>query len=110
MKRIRSVDYLNFIGQHHCVITGKHPVDCHHESVVRGFMGQQKKYFDYGAIPLDHDIHINERHALGRHGFWTKYDMNPRSVVASLIREYLTTEPEDFDEAQRALRMVSDGA
>lgn len=106
VKGMKSKDYLDFIGQESCPITGKYPVDLHHESLVRRFSGGLKKYFDYGAIPLEHEIHLGERHQMGKVEFWENYGLNPAALVEEYLQRYIDTEPEDKYEAIEALRMV----
>lgn len=106
MKKMLSKEYLDFIGTHACVVTGKYPSECHHEAVTYKFRGDRKRYFDYGAIPLIHEIHLYERHEMGRVAFWDKYELDPKEVVITLIEEYLTLDPLDYDEASEGLELV----
>jgi hypothetical protein len=106
VKKIRSKDYLDFIGQQKCVVTGSHPADCHHESVTRRFSAGMKKYFDFGALPLRHDVHLYERHSMGKVEFWEKYNLNPAELAVNFIEEYLSLAPEDYDVAEEALYMI----
>ena len=109
-KRYKSKQYLNFLADHRCVITGaSYNVDLHHEAVTRRFGGSLKKSFDFGAIPLSHDIHIDERHAWGRHEFWRHYEKDPEEIAINLIEEYLTMEPEDEEVAREALELIQKG-
>jgi len=106
IRGMKSPNYLDFIGTKKCPITGSHPSDCHHESVTRRFSGALKKHFDYGALPLEHEIHLYERHQVGKEEFWSKYDFDPALLVLSYLEEYVSLDPEDKDEAELAIQMV----
>lgn len=106
IKGYKSPDYLDFVGDHRCVITGYDKPDIHHESIVRKYSGGLKKYFDFGAIPLRHDLHLDERHAWGRVPFWEHYDIDPIEVVINLIEEYVSMGPVDIELAEDALEMI----
>lgn len=106
IKGMKSKDYLNFIGQESCPVTGKYPADLHHESLVRRFSGGLKKYFDYGALPLEHEVHLGERHQMGKDLFWKQYGLDPAKLAEDYLTRYIDTGPEDEYEALEALRMV----
>ena len=106
IKGMKSKDYLDFIGSQVCPITGRYPVDCHHESVTRRFSGSLKKHFDYGALPLEHEIHLSGRHNTGKTEFWESHSLDPAELVVEYLIEYIELEPSDVVEAQYALSMV----
>jgi len=108
VKKIKSKSYLDFVGQKNCVVTGNYPVDLHHESVTRKFSAGLKKYFDFGVLPLNHDVHLNERHSMGKQEFWDYYNLNPVDLVVELIEEYLSLNPEDYDVAEEALELIKE--
>jgi len=102
----KSPAYLDFVGEQYCCITGEYPSDIHHESVTRKYSDGLKKYFDFGAVPLAHRVHLDERHGWGKHEFWSHYAVDPVDVVINLIEEYVMMEPEDMELALEALDMV----
>lgn len=104
----KSEDYLEYISELPCIITGSPRADCHHESVLRRFSGGQKRKFDFGALPLEHFIHIEERHGWGKNKFWQHYDMNPVDICVALITVYIERGGKDIDKAEEALRMLID--
>lgn len=90
MKKYKSKEYLEFLGGKRCVVTGsKHP-DLHHES-VGVYKGMHKRWFDFGAIPLNHDVHINQRHSMGAAKFWKRHKKNPLTIAIKQVEEYLDT-------------------
>ena len=105
---MKSKDYLEYIADLPCIITGRYPVDCHHEVVLRKFSGTQKRKFDFGAIPLEHEIHIEHRHGWGKNKFWTHYGYNPIEVCIALLYVYINQGGLDSDKAKEALRMLMD--
>ena len=108
VKKIKSKDYLDYLGGKGCVVSGRTGVDLHHESVTRRFSGASKRYFDFGAVPLNHDIHLNQRHAWGRVTFWEYYAKDPVEIVIELIQEYINEGREDAELAANALEMVKE--
>jgi hypothetical protein len=108
VKTYRSKDYLDYIGGLRCVVTGQRPVSCHHEAVTKVYSRSQKNKFDFGAIPLVHEIHLYERHEWGRSKFWEHYSLNPADVVVGLIEDYISSGGIDSDLASIALEMVKE--
>lgn len=106
VKKIKSEDYLNYLGSMGCFITKRPNPDIHHESVVRSYSGAMKKYFDFGAIPLSHELHLGERHQIGREGFWNKYGYNPVDICIALVTVYIGLGRPDLELAERALEML----
>lgn len=106
IKKIKSKDYLDYLGVKGCVVSGRRNPDIHHESVTRKYSGGLKKYFDFGAIPLDHELHLYGRHELGKVEFWDRYDKDPVKIVIELIEEYIEQGREDAELAINALEMV----
>ena len=102
----KSPSYLDFVGKQNCCITGEYPPDVHHESVTRKYSAALKRYFDFGAVPLMHRTHLDERHGWGKHKFWSHYGVDPVDVVINLIEEYVKLDPEDMELALEALDMV----
>lgn len=109
MNKLKSKDYLNFLSNYPCVVTGKHSVTLHHESVVRKFWASQKKNFDFGALPLDHRIHIDERHGWGRETFWTHYNINPLERCIFFVKAYIADGGIDSELAEEALVLLING-
>ncbi len=101
-----SKDYLSFIRGQRCVISGKSRVTAHHESVTQKYSGGLKKHFDFGAIPMLHEIHLNERHQWGREEFWRHYRKNPVEIVIKLLEKYIDEGGVDTEMATLALSMV----
>lgn len=106
IKKIKSKDYLDYIASLECVVTGRRPVSCHHESVTRKYSGSLKKYFDFGAIPLTHEIHLYERHEWGKQEFWARYELDPVQIVMKLLSEYIELGRDDVELAEDALETV----
>lgn len=107
VKKFKSRDYLEFVAERPCVITGAYSnVDLHHESVLHSYGGALKKYFDFGALPLRHDVHLDERHGWGKHAFWSHYNLNPTLLVMNLIKEYVTLDRADKALAEAALERI----
>lgn len=106
VKKMKSKDYLEYLGGKRCVVSGRSKVDLHHEAIVRKYSGAMKSYFDFGALPLDHDIHLNQRHAWGRLEFWRYYKREPVELVIELIQNYIDEGREDIELAENALEMV----
>jgi hypothetical protein len=104
----KSGDYLNYIADLPCIVTGRRPVDCHHEAVLRKYSGTQKRKFDFGAIPLAHDVHIYQRHEWGKNKFWQHYQYDPIEVCIALLTVYINKGGLDSDKAKEALRMLLD--
>lgn len=104
INKIKSPSYLNFLGSRGCFITGKTSPDLHHEAVHRKYLGGMKKYFDFGAIPLNHELHLYERHQWGREEFWQHYGLDPVDVCIQLLTEYVEDgQGEDLDIAKHYL-------
>ncbi|MFA5626184.1 MAG: hypothetical protein WC965_01750 [Thiohalomonadaceae bacterium] len=105
----KSKSYLMFLGSQPCCITGTtNNVDLHHESLLRKFSGGRKNKFDFGALPLDHGIHLYQRHSWGKEKFWEHYNKNPYEIAERLISRYIDTHPEDIELAENALEMIRD--
>lgn len=106
---MKSKSYLDFVGKHACCVTGKrYNIDLHHESLLWKFSGARKNRFDYGALPIHHAEHLNERHGWGKEAFWEHYGLDPYTIAINLIESYLTTSPEDADKAREAMEMIID--
>lgn len=103
---MKSKDYLDYLGGMGCFITKKPNPDIHHESVVRKYSGAMKKYFDFGAIPLSHEVHLGERHQYGRGPFWEKYGYDPVEICIALVTVYIELGRADFILAEEALEMI----
>lgn len=82
----RSSDYLAWLHHFPCPINGTLPVDAHHASGTRG--GGQKAS-DYGAIPLDHELHM-EYHNIGRESFEKKYNVDMEELTLNYLHRYIT--------------------
>lgn len=108
IRKIKSIDYLDYLSRKRCVVSGKRNPTLHHESVTRKYSGGLKKYFDFGAIPLDHEIHLYERHGWGKSEFWEHYKQDPVSLVIRFISEYISLGREDAELAMNALRMIKE--
>lgn len=105
--KFKSKDYLNYIATKPCCVThSKHQVDCHHESICRNFSGSLKKYFDFGTLPLQHKLHIDTRHQLGRKEFWSHYNLDPKQLVIGYLKEYINLNKVDAILAQEALELI----
>lgn len=106
VKKIKSIDYLEFLSTKPCVVTGGRNIDIHHESLLREFSGGLKNYNDFQALPLDKKLHLYDRHATGKEKFWSKYGINPYDSAILFLSEYLEGGPLDFDEASHYLSML----
>ena len=108
VKKVKSLDYLDYLGSKRCVVSGKREPSLHHESVTRKYTGSMKGYFDFGAIPLDHEIHLYGRHAWGKNHFWEQYNLDPVKIVIELIEGYIEEGREDAELAMNALEMIKE--
>lgn len=106
VKKMKSEDYLNYLGSLRCFITKKPKPTLHHESVVHQYSGAMKKYFDFGAIPLSYELHLGERHQIGREPFWEKYGYDPAAICIALVTVYIGLGRADFELAEEALEML----
>lgn len=106
VKKMKSKDYLDYLGGKRCVVSGQRGTDLHHEAVVRKYSGYMKSYFDFGAMPMSHDIHLNQRHTWGRLEFWRHYQKDPVEIVLELIQNYIDEGREDAELAMNTLEMV----
>lgn len=106
IRKIKSPEYLGFLSNKRCVITGEDWIDIHHESLLSDFRGGMKKYNDFQAIPIAKRLHIYGRHDLGKEKFWSTYGINPYEAAITLIEEYLSYGPEDFDLASEQLEKL----
>lgn len=88
-RKIKSQTYLNYLGKRASVVSGRHPVDLHHEGVFPGFTGGRKSYNDYQALPLTHEEHIGNQsvHQLGGE-FWELNGVDPECKVLMLLTDY----------------------
>lgn len=108
-KSYKSRDYLDFLSRFPCAVTGSRTnIDLHHESLLRRFSGDRKNKFDFGAIPLRHDIHLYERHSTGKEPFWAKYHRNPVELAIYYVQRYIDEGRKDTELAEEALRMLED--
>jgi hypothetical protein len=106
--KVKSVGYLNFLSKQRCVITGSSSFDIHHESLLREYSGSLKSHNDYQALPVSKSLHIHGRHDLGKQKFWAEKKINPYAEAIRLLRMYLLTAPEDFEEASYFLDKIID--
>lgn len=87
---MKSKAYLDFLSSKPCIVTGStENVDLHH---LIGWSEYRKgsKAPDFIAVPLDHDIHLNELHAGGNEPkFFEKYGINPLREVLRYNLEFL---------------------
>ena len=90
-RKIKSEHYLNFIHSKGRSVTGRRGViDAHHESIYPGFRGDRKSYNDYGALPLEHEEHIEGRHGKGM-AWWKEVGLDPKEEALKLLTEYYDT-------------------
>lgn len=106
----KSPGYLNFVAENYpCCVTGTwNNVDLHHESLGKHYSGDAKRKFDFGVVPLEHGLHLYERHEVGSYKFWRKYGKDPLEIAMSMVLAYIDTEPEDKYLAQGALEVMRD--
>lgn len=108
-KEYKSPEYLDFVGGWPCCVTGAtHNVDVHHESLVSRFTGSRKRKFDFGAVPLEHELHLEDRHRVGKTLFWERHDVDPYGVAIDMLTTYLETSPHDYELAEEALELLVD--
>lgn len=108
-KEYKSRGYLEFVGSFPCCVSGKaNNVDVHHEALVRRFSGDRKRKFDFGAVPLDHEIHIEDRHRIGKTLFWSRHGVDPYDVALEILQSYMDTVPDDYELAEEAMELIKD--
>lgn len=104
--KFKSPSYLGFLSKQKCVITGSSSFDIHHESLLREYSGSSKSHNDYQALPVSKSLHIHGRHDLGKQKFWAEKKVNPYVEAIRLLRLYLETAPDDFDDASYFLQKI----
>lgn len=87
-ERIKDKNYLKFIKEQPCVVTGIIGVDPHH--FLTGGMGT--KGSDYATIPLTRELH-NELHNQGVKVFQKKYQVDFWKEMAKLMHVYFVGVP-----------------
>lgn len=106
---MKSKGYLNFVGEYPCCVTGEtHNVDLHHEEFIQQYSGSRKRQFDFGVLPLAHNIHLQERHYMGKDKFWDTYQQDPLEIAIEMVQAYIDSWPEDVELAEEALEMLKD--
>jgi hypothetical protein len=97
--KIKSKEYLEFLSTKKCPITGAVGIHIHHESLLREFSAGLKNHNDFQAIPLDKNLHLQDRHSFGKEKFWAKYKKNPYEIAIQFLSEYIMTAPSDAESA-----------
>ena len=64
---IRDREYLDYLRTCSCVISGRRGDDVDPAHI--GTLGRGVKFHDWGALPLDHDLHMTA-HQMGELSFW----------------------------------------
>lgn len=103
----KSSNYLEYLSGKRCIITGNRRTQAHHESILPGFSGAQKKQCDFTALPLSVRLHI-QRHQMGKIKFWKAYKRDPAQLVIRLLEKYIDNHGTDRDTALQVLQMVKD--
>lgn len=83
MKKRRSIEYLNFVRSHTCVVCGARGVDAHH-LIGHGQHGMNSKASDFLAIPMCRNHH-SELHNQGWRNWEDLYGSQWRYVAAMLL-------------------------
>jgi len=91
-KRYESEDYLAFIRQQTCVVSGKRPCDPHHTRAG----GLSTKCSDHLTVPLYREFH-GECHQIGRKTFQAKYNIDFTECQLELMRKYYENRGEEND-------------
>lgn len=86
--RIQDKNYLKFIREQPCVVTGAYGADPHH--FLTGGIGT--KGSDYATIPLTRELH-NELHDTGQETFQNKYSVDLWREMARLMHLYFIGAP-----------------
>ena len=82
-KTFRSEEYLAFIREQPCAVSGKRPADPHHTG--RG--GVALKCSDHLTVPLCRELH-GECHQIGQKTFQKKYNVDFIECQLDLMRKY----------------------
>lgn len=90
-ERIEDRNYLKFVKQQPCIITGALECDPHH--FLTGGMGT--KGSDYATVPLTRELH-NELHNKGKEAFQTKYGVDFWREMARLMHLYFVGVPPEL--------------
>jgi hypothetical protein len=83
-KRFLCPQYISFIHEHKCCVSGVSPVEAHH-LVYRSRGGQAS---DLLAVPLSSGLH-QEYHAIGHDKFIELYNIDFNAVVMSLLENFI---------------------
>jgi hypothetical protein len=71
--------------------------EAHHESVALGYSGGQKRWFDFGALPLCTDHHTERHVRFGGLRFWAHHfgpggESVPLLLAGNLMRDWAQAE------------------
>lgn len=83
--RWQCEEYLRYVREHKCCITGEHPVEAHH-LIYKSRGGQASDLF---AVPMSSEIH-KEYHSLGHKKFVEKYGVDFNAIVTQLIEGFIS--------------------
>lgn len=84
----KSKDYLAFLHELPCVVTGRYGVEAAHLSYAATEYGhygrgKQSKASDRWAIPLNADLH-REQHCMNEAAFWRAKGINPHVLALTI--------------------------
>ena len=82
-KTFRSEEYLAFIREQPCVVSGKRPADPHHTRAG----GVGTKCSDHLTVPLYRELH-SECHQIGHKTFQKKHGIDFIECQLDLMRKY----------------------
>ena len=86
--RVKSGDYLSWLHELPCVITGKRPVEAAHvsfENRLVGAPGRGKgvKVSDRWALPLSPEMH-RQQHSMNEREFWRQHGIDPHLICLTI--------------------------
>ena len=87
-----NTDYIKFIREQPCIVTGMRAVP-HHVRTI-GDSGIGCKPPDYYSIPIDPVMHIEVLHRHGEQSFYDKQFINPEREIIKLLIRYIERQNE----------------
>ena len=69
-----------------------------------------KNKFDFGALPIDHDIHLSMIHGKGEDYTFTHFNKDSKQLCVEYVKEYITLYDgvaDDIELAKEALELLT---
>lgn len=112
-KAVKEADYLSWLHELPCIVTGRFGVEAAHVSFaapVYGATGRGKsqKSSDRWALPLSPELHAAQ-HGMNEEEFWKQHNINPHVWCLVLYGIYCERGADGIPIAERALRLRQQG-